>query len=139
MSIYEITVALGMHVTPEQRSFDEITQLARRDGVVMWSRLHKGERVLIFKIRPHDEYTLCVLYAEPLLQQLSDLEIGQLIVELIGFQYSDDQPTDYIRRGEQLRKALADIEEDDQVVFMYFHLQFLSGPHPPVVEYMRPE
>lgn len=137
-SIYDMTDEMGMHAMRPARTFDEISSLARRHGVAMWSQLHQGERVLIFKLQAHSDYTLCVLYAEPVLQ-LSDQQIGQLIVELIGLQYSDDQPADYIRRGEQLRKALADIEENDQVVFMYFYLQFLSGPHPPVVEYMRPE
>lgn len=129
---------MDMHAMPKPHTFDEITPLAQRYGVAMWSRLHEGERVLIFKIRPHDEYTLCVLYAE-LLLQLSDQEIGQLIVELIGLEYSDDQPADYVRRGQQLREALSGIEEYDQIVYMYFHLQFLTGPHPPRLEYLRPE
>ena len=133
-----MTVAMGMHAMPEPHPFDEIMPSTQRFGVAMWSRLHEDERVLIFKIRPHDEYTLCVLYAEPLLQ-LSDQEIGQLIVELIGLEYSDDQPADYVTRGEQLRAALSDLPEPDGVVFMYFHLQFLTGPHPPSLEYLRSE
>lgn len=129
---------MGMHAMLPPRTFDEISSLSRRNGVAMWSRLKEDDRMLIFEIRPHSDHILCVLYAKALLQ-LSDEQIGQLIVELIGLQYSDDQPADYMLRGGQLRRALSDVEKDDRIVYMYFHLQFLLGPHPPIVEYIRPE
>lgn len=137
MSVYGLTVETEMHAMQPARTFDEVSPCGQRGGISMWSRLHEGRRVLIFEDRM-SSFTLCVVYADRLLE-LTDEQIGQFIVELIGLQYSDDTPADYVRRAEQLREALSRLERHDQILFMHFHLQFRRAPHPPIVKYMDPE
>lgn len=134
VSIYEETLKRNMHVGPSD-SLEAIQPPYQRHGIAIWSKVHDGHRLLIFKEAPHRPHTFCVLYAEPFLL-LSDAKIGRFIVELIGIKNSDDKRKHYVMRGKALREILSKAD-DSQVVYMYFQLFYgRKEMTPPLVQFM---